>query len=109
MSDEELEKAYAELKEQIIKEKNIYEVCPLCDEILERNGIGDYFVRSKCPKGHYEYQNQGNYGGDAIIKIDGKEEVYKFDDSFDDSKEFEKRIKELKNSNEYCKFRSSLH
>ena len=47
--------------------------------------------------------------GNAYKLMKTESGSYKFDDSFDDSKEFEKRIKELKNSNEYCKFRSSLH
>lgn len=59
---------------------DVYDRCPICDDWLEKNGIGQFMV-ANCPKEHYRYHGLGNYASESIIIIDGKEERYGHDDA----------------------------
>ena len=83
--DDEDKEALAKIHEEIRRRKDIWNVCPICDELLDVGPVCPYNV---CPKGHYEYRGDASYG---IIIIEGKEERYYFDDFSDASERFRKR------------------
>jgi hypothetical protein len=68
--------------------------CPICGEFLD--GFVHYIGTAKCPSGHYEYIGHGSYASEAVIRLNGCEERFWFDDGWGDEKKFDERMKQIR-------------